>query len=126
LLESLKKMISQKELIERLKREEAGEISVEEKDVIQEIRKELEGIEAEVKEGRVLSGKNRKLIKDSVSVLQDLLLATEDKPVEGGEGKLKGRKEEAQKSLKDRTRVRTLQKVSRVISDLLREEKVNK
>lgn len=89
---------------------------------IEEIKKEL----AELKEGRVLSGKNRELISVSiktlnkaVAALQELLEATE--LAKSGEKELsKGRDpEKAQKLLRDRVIVRALQKMSGDLSHIL-------
>jgi len=94
----------------------------------------IEPTETEVqeKEGRVLSGKNRKqieeavsILKQAVSTLQKLLKATE--PAKSGEGKLKkGRSEEAQEPLRNRVVVRALQKMSGDLSQILNQIKRTK
>ena len=83
-----------------------------------------------LKEGRVISGKNKKIIGDAIasmklaiSSLKNLLLASE--PSIGSESKsfTNGRQEVAQKPRKNRVMVRTLQKISNDISNLLHDIK---
>lgn len=98
------------------------------RNLITRIREKVVDIKSVVlKEGRVLSGKNRQIIQQAVVVLQELLDASEAKPATDGDGEpLKGRKEEAQGLLKDRTVVRALQKISGDLDQILREAKKTK
>ena len=88
--------------------------------------KKLEQEVMEIKEGRILSGKNKALVeetitslKTSISVLQDLLQVSE--PVKNGEDKsVKGRREEVQVPLKNnKVVVRALQKIVGEANDTL-------
>lgn len=89
------------------------------------LEKEFEDLKEEItqiKAGRILSGKNRDLISDAISsmkqaisTLRSLLQATEPAmPADGGEGKSqKGRKEVAQKPLKNKdVVVRALRRIA--------------
>lgn len=92
------------------------------------IKKELDKVEE--KAGRVISGKNRKIIEDTISslklatsTLKDLLSVTEQ-PSESRESRShKGRKEVAQKPRKNRVTVQVLQKISKDVSNLLHDIK---
>lgn len=91
--------------------------------------------EVELKEGRIISGKNRKLIGDTVSslkqaadALEELLLATEPMPKSRSDSGDKGREpkelqiyEEAQKA--PRKTVKALQDINKLSNSLLRELK---
>jgi len=92
---------------------------------LDELKKEV----AQMKEGRVLSGRNREIIQDAISSmklaissLQSLLKLNE--PATRGEGKLqKGRREVAQKRMTNKVTVRALQLIAKVASSALHESK---
>ena len=111
--------------------EEASEDSVEEPtEEVKELETQMKDLKneiAELKEGRVLSKKNRALIDKAVesmtqaaSVLRDLSQATDGTSPQGEEVEVKkGRKEEAQELLKDKTVVRALQLISKELGGVL-------
>ena len=122
LLMSLKKLEKQRTLI--------GEIKKKEDEKLLETIKQLENDVVDIKEGRVLSGRNRKLIggaidtmEKSISALRDLLEATgveaSANPVNDGGRKLQGRKEVVQGLSKHEIAVRALRKLSGDINQTL-------
>lgn len=91
---------------------------------------ELKQLVVDLKQGRKLSSKDRKLVEDTISLMKEATSAlrrflVESEPaVTSGEGKsLKGRQEVAQKPLKDKVMVRALQKIARETSRALNEAK---
>lgn len=102
---------------------------IQDKDLAKQIA-QLTAQLAEVKEGRVLSGKNRTLIENGLAALQQAALALEEllKATDSSTGKAadcpKGREtEEEQKGKKTSPIVRALQAINRDTNSLLRDLK---
>ncbi len=120
-----------KEELEKVFGKETKEEKIDNDKKIEEgIKEALDKINQEQKSGRVISGRNRNLISDTIgelrkaiSMLRDLLKASE--PVTDGEGKIKakGRREEVRKTPKDGIKVRVLKRISGEINQMLRDIK---
>jgi HK97 family phage prohead protease len=100
---------------------------------VNEVEEKEVKVEPEVKEGRVLSNRNRKLINDSIEILKqaamalDDLLAMTDASAEKDSEDIKGREPKVVKVQKDKVVpsavLRALQGINRETNDLLRNYK---
>ena len=101
-----------------------------EEEFILEADEKVKELEAQIKEGRVLSAKTLETINEAISsmkyaisALKDLR-ALADKPAEGRESQSqKGRGEVAQKQRGNRVKVQALRKLDKIVNELLRNEK---
>jgi HK97 family phage prohead protease len=108
-----------------------NQLFTEEKEIVEEVKEQV--VDHDVKEGRVLSGKNRKLIDEAVGVLknaagalEELLSATElppksidTMPIQGRDPKVVRVRDE-----KSSVVVRALQMISKASNEALRETKI--